>query len=69
MAVCKYPQCASPATETWAMVELCKHHHKIIKDETDKYYNGKPSERRNNEIRMNYTMIAHLIPWSKLNME
>lgn len=68
MAVCEYPQCAKTATKTWALVDLCDLHHKWIKEETDKYYNGKSSERIKEDERVAYRVIAHKIPWSKVNM-
>lgn len=74
---CKYTNCKLKATKTWALVPLCEDHHKLISDETGSlngggYYGNKIFDRTKvttDDERVHYGQIAHLIPWSKQNME
>ncbi|MGP7817746.1 hypothetical protein [Niallia sp. 01092] len=64
---CCYPYCFEKASNTWALVPLCVHHYKSIKEETDKYYCLDKSKRIQYEHRDKYMMIVEQIPWSKVD--
>ena len=62
---CKYAGCKNHSEKKWANVPLCKEHHRAIKEETARYYDGKIGP----DFRYHYQQIESLIPWSKISME
>ncbi|MDT0163842.1 hypothetical protein [Bacillus sp. AG4(2022)] len=60
---CRYPGCHAKAEQTWALVNLCEEHHRMIKKETTAFY--KPMSSTLYDYRYHYLRISHLIPWSR----
>ncbi|MBS4188684.1 hypothetical protein KHA94_00420 [Bacillus sp. FJAT-49705] len=59
---CKYPGCMSNTETTWALVGLCRTHHKLIKEETTKYYKQTGILY---EYRIHYLKIVEHIPFAR----
>lgn len=65
---CQYPHCGREASETWALVPLCKGHYEDIRIETYAYYRGRRNRNvviSNQSDRVSYLEISHLIKWSR----